>query len=189
MLAQVRFLKAMLTDRRQTGAIAPSGRRLARVMVESLGPVAADETIVELGPGTGVFTQRLLEHHAQARLVAIEANGSFVQHLRGRLPSAAIVHGCATRIGEHLAAEGHDLAALGGIVSGLPLLSLPGDLSQRILAEVARVLPPGRRFVQFTYARRAWLRFATPGLELVTTRRVLANVPPASVLVFQRLPG
>ena len=72
-------------------------------------------------------------------------------------------------------------------ISGWVMWStLPGDLPQRILASIAAVLKPGRRYIQFTYSERAWRRFATPGLKQTARKRVWMNVPPAVVLTFER---
>ena len=60
------------------------------------------------------------------------------------------------------------------------------ELFQDILHEIACTLPPGRPYVQFTYSQLAWRRFAPQGLALERRRRVLANLPPASVLRFLR---
>ena len=54
----VRFIRTWST----TGAIAPSGRALARRMVAHVDP-AASEPVLELGPGTGVVTRALMEEH------------------------------------------------------------------------------------------------------------------------------
>src|SRR5436189_107047 len=70
--------------------------------------------------------------------------------------------------------------------SGGPLLALPGDLPQRILASAAGVLRPGRPYIQFTYSERAWRRFDVGGFERLPSKRVWWNVPPAFVLHFVR---
>jgi phospholipid N-methyltransferase len=96
------------------------------------------------------------------------------------------VNGCASRLDAHLAGLGHTTADVAGVVSGLPLLSLPGDLPQRILASVAGVLSPGRRYVQFTYSERAWRRFDVVGFRRNPHRRIWRNIPPAVVMSFAR---
>ncbi|HXE25751.1 MAG TPA: phospholipid methyltransferase, partial [Roseiarcus sp.] len=47
-----RFLKTLVAAPRLTGAVAPSGRALARAMATAAGS-PRDGFIVELGPGTG----------------------------------------------------------------------------------------------------------------------------------------
>ena len=53
------FLKQILRNPFGIGAVVPSSQRLARLMVERIDPQTSD-VIVELGPGTGVFTRELL---------------------------------------------------------------------------------------------------------------------------------
>lgn len=171
---------------RTTGAVAPSGQPLARAMADAVGEVAPGQVIVELGPGTGVFTRHLVQRFPAARVVAVELNPVFATHLAESVPGATVVAGCATQLGAHLAGLGLTPADVGGIVSGVPLLTLPGDLPQRVLATVAGVLRPGRRYVQFTYSVWAWRRFNAVGFQRAPYRRVWRNIPPAFVLPFTR---
>jgi phosphatidylethanolamine/phosphatidyl-N-methylethanolamine N-methyltransferase len=97
-----------------------------------------------------------------------------------------VVCGCASGIRDHVQALGLDPARIGAVISGLPLLSLPRHLRDAILAGLADVVPEGRRYVQFTYSRRAWRRWHLAGFRREDPRRVWLNVPPASVLPFTR---
>jgi phospholipid N-methyltransferase len=181
-----RFFRAMARDRRGVGAIAPSGRYLAHVMVRALGQVPAGGLVIELGPGTGVFTRPLLSKLPHTRLLAVEADRQLASLLRHRHPNATVITGCASALREHFQSIGARPDEVAGIVSGLPLLSLPGSLPRQILAAIADVLPIGGLYVQFTYSQLAWRRFETPGLEALASRRVLCNLPPATVLRFRR---
>jgi 16S rRNA (adenine1518-N6/adenine1519-N6)-dimethyltransferase len=58
-------------------------------IISALGP-KADETIIEIGPGRGALTARLL--HSGARVVAIEFDRELVPHLRGQFSGAANLH-------------------------------------------------------------------------------------------------
>ena len=53
------FLKEFLTRKNQVGAVAPSSKYLTKKMLGGLELVNAD-VVIELGPGTGVFTERLI---------------------------------------------------------------------------------------------------------------------------------
>ena len=65
-----RFGQHFLTDGRVLDAIA-----------DALGPIS-DRTVVEIGPGRGALTDRLVER--AGRVVAIEVDRDLVQHLRAR---------------------------------------------------------------------------------------------------------
>ena len=171
---------------RQTGAVAPSGPRLARVMSASVGHVQPGDVIVELGPGTGVFTRRLMRDHPGHRVVAIEMNPVFVHDLRREFPGLLVIEGSACDLVALLRTHGIDPARVGAVVSGLPLLALPRAVSNGILAAVAAVLPPGRPFIQFTYVKMAWRRLDLSAFRAVRQRKVWWNVPPATVMSFTR---
>lgn len=171
---------------RTTGAIAPSGRRLARAMVDAVGPVPDGSVIIELGPGTGVFTRELVKRFPQAKVVAVEINEVFAARLALAAPGATVVTGCAASLDAHLAALNLSPNDVVAVVSGLPLLSLPGDLPRQVLGAVAGVLGPGRRYIQFTYSERAWRRFDVSQFRRHPRRRVWWNIPPAVVLPFTR---
>src|ERR1700741_3794122 len=71
---EVRFIRSWLEKPLSIGAVTTSSKVLARAMARYL---AADVPgpVVELGPGTGVVTQALVEHGVDpSRLVLVEFN-------------------------------------------------------------------------------------------------------------------
>jgi phosphatidylethanolamine/phosphatidyl-N-methylethanolamine N-methyltransferase len=181
------FLGQMAKEWRTTGAVWPSGRRLAKAMANAVGHLEPGQVIIELGPGTGVFTRELLRRHPGHQVVAVEFNPAFAERLRHFAPGATVVEGCASRLSEHLAALGIGIDQVGAVVSGLPLLVLPKDLTGAILRSVSQVLPHGRRFVQFTYSKRSWRRFVLDGFHAENSRAIWLNFPPAVVMPFTRV--
>ncbi len=182
----LRFFGQMARRWRTMGAIAPSGGPLARTIARTVGDLPAGKVIVELGPGTGIITKALVERFPNNRVIAVEVVETFIDPLKKAFPSVTVIQGCASKLDEHLAQLGLTPNDVGAVVSGVPLLSLPGDLPQRILASVAGVLRPGRPYVQFTYSERAWRRFTVVGFDRLPSKRVWMNVPPAFVLHFVR---
>src|SRR5437588_1663300 len=88
------------------GAIAPSGRYLARAMVEALG-ARAGEMVIELGPGTGAFTRHLIDSGiAPERLILIEFDQGFAAYLRKAFTGVTVVDGDARLLPQILAARG-----------------------------------------------------------------------------------
>jgi phosphatidylethanolamine/phosphatidyl-N-methylethanolamine N-methyltransferase len=181
------FLTQWARHWRETGAVLPSSPRLARAMVDRVGALAPGQVIVELGPGTGPFTKELERRYHSHRVVAVEFNQTFAQRLQRELPRVTVIDGCATRLPAHLRGLGIHPEQVGAVVSGLPLLSLPGEMPRRVLDAVAAVLVPGQRFIQFTYAPRRWRRLSHPHLAPQEHRRVWLNLPPATVLTFIRV--
>ncbi len=180
------FVRQAARKWRETGAVMPSTRRLARKMSQAVGELSPGQVIIELGPGTGVCTRELLLMFPDNPIIAIEMNDHFATQLRRELPGVQILQGCASQLPQLLREHGIPLENVGAVVSGLPLLSLPRDITQAIIAAVVEVLPVGRPFIQFTYSTRAFSRLELTGLNPQPGRRVWMNLPPATVMPFTR---
>jgi phosphatidylethanolamine/phosphatidyl-N-methylethanolamine N-methyltransferase len=188
----IAFLAGFLRAPWRVGAIAPSSQALAATMTEGMDLENAG-TVVELGPGTGVFTRAICDRvGAEALVMAVEIDPRMAALLRPRFPRVRIVNDSAEGLDQHLAEAGRTKADV--IVSGLPWASFPADLQSRLLAAVLGALKPGGRFATFAYSHAAWLppgrrfrRLLTASFEAVeTTRVVWPNLPPAFVYRCRR---
>jgi phosphatidylethanolamine/phosphatidyl-N-methylethanolamine N-methyltransferase len=178
------FLRGLLSDPRRTGALSPSGAVLARAIAAEVDP-HSDGPVVELGPGTGVITDALIARGiSPERLILIEFNPEFCSLLSRRYPEARIVEGDAGMIARHLGAEGP--AAPTAVVSGLPLLNFPLDTRVAIITESLSLGPPGMPFIQFSYGLGPPVSEAQAACRIRRARRVLRNLPPATVWVYTR---
>ncbi|MFN5149335.1 MAG: class I SAM-dependent methyltransferase [Flavobacteriia bacterium] len=86
------------------GAMAPSSRFLAEKMLQNIDFKEA-RVIIELGPGTGVFTDRILDKmDPEAKLLVFELNDNFCNALTKRISDtrAIIIHYSAEKIEENL---------------------------------------------------------------------------------------
>ena len=180
------FFGQLAAKWRETGAIAPSGPQLARAMTRMVGPLEPNAVIIELGPGTGSLTKQLMKEYPNNPVVAIEFNPVFVKRLRRVLPQITVVEGCASKISAHLAMLAIPSSRVGAVVSGLPLLVMPKDLTRDIFAAIACILPAGKPYVQFTYSERAWRQFEMLDFLPSKPHKVWLNLPPAVVLPFTR---
>lgn len=71
------FLIEFIKHPRKIGAIAPSGKALAKKMMQPVDFGSA-EVIVEYGPGTGAFTAELIEcRKKDTALILVEQNENF----------------------------------------------------------------------------------------------------------------
>lgn len=186
MLETLRFFAAMRRNFRTVGAIAPSGPSLARAMCKALGPIEPGRVLIELGPGTGPFTRRLRKDYPDSPLLSVEFDDTMAARLKHRFPDVQVICGCASDLRRHLDEAGFSPAEVGGVVSGLPFLSLPPDLRTNIFSSIAEILPSGRPFVQFTYSRSGWKHMYPTGFKVLRHKRIFLNVPPAVVLPFVR---
>lgn len=176
------FMRQLLLRPREVSALAPSSRRLARAMTESLGPHSG--RVVEFGPGTGRLTEAILARGvAPADLTLFEMNPEFVTHLRHRFPGVTVHHAGAQTAAAHVP------AGVAAVISGLPLLSMPESLRHDIVQAASKVLAPQGRMVQFTYGGHSPVppeTLARLGLSLGLGRAVWANLPPARVYIYTR---
>lgn len=175
-----RFLRSWTANPLRIAAIAPSGRNLARLMVQEITPQLGP--ILELGPGTGVFTRALLTQGiAEADLTLVELDADFAGLLRQRFPRAHVVQGSAAALSRADLFHGRKA---GAVVSGLGLLSMPVQTVRAILAGAFDCLQPDGALYQFTYGPTC----PVPGTVLEDLRLraeriggTWANLPPAAV--------
>ncbi|MBK8092332.1 MAG: methyltransferase domain-containing protein [Verrucomicrobiaceae bacterium] len=185
------FLRESCRNWKTVGAVAPSSQNLADLMMKSCA-IRDARKILELGPGTGAFTQAISEFmSADARYLGLEVNEAFVQQLRTRFPAMRF---------EHAGAQEFDLGAAefaGGfdaVISGLPWAAFPEGLQRAILGNVLPHLAPNGLFVTFAYYGfhqlpagrhfRELLESLLPDVHM--TEIVWGNVPPAFVYVGRK---
>jgi phosphatidylethanolamine/phosphatidyl-N-methylethanolamine N-methyltransferase len=182
------FFKEYLRKPRDIGSAMPSGPRLTDLMIRALA-LPDRGCVVELGPGTGVFTAALIAAGIRPeRLLLIERNREFADFLRGRFPQVAIVSGDAQELPALLASRKE--ANVSRIVSGLPLRSMDRAARLSIAQATSEALAPGGRFVQFTYLSGPPIaRQDAARLNLLGARYGVAfgNMPPAFVWQYVRM--
>ncbi|BCP52444.1 SAM-dependent methyltransferase [Kaistia sp. 32K] len=179
------FLGQWLAAPLRTAAIAPSGRALARLMSSEVGPQTGP--VIELGPGTGVFTRALLDRGvAEQDLVLVELNPSFAQFLRRRFARACVLEMNAAELARTSCLDG---ITAGAVLSGLGLLSMPRQQVVDILDGAFRHLRPHCGFYQFTYGMRCPVPDTIQNRLGLRARRLggtFLNLPPAAVYRISR---
>ncbi|SIT41466.1 conserved hypothetical protein [Paraburkholderia piptadeniae] len=171
----IHFIKHWLKNPAAVGAIAPSSPYLARAMAQ---PADQFDTIIELGAGTGVITDALIERNPSARLIAFELDPALAGKLAARHPGIEVVAGSFHEQAQIL----DSLPERALIVSALPFRSLPKEVIHPTTVILARFLMQNvaRSLVQFTYQPRT--PFDVPTSLTWRWRRVIwRNTPPAGV--------
>lgn len=179
------FLRNFWKEKKMVGAMSPSSRFLAHKMLESIDFNSA-KVIVELGPGTGVFTRRILSKMAEdAVLLVFELNDHFMKMLKQEFSDKRVllIHDSAEHIGEYLTKNG--LSEADVVVSSLPLANFPSDLKTRILTESHRVLNANGCYVQFQYSLNA-KAIIKQTFKQVKISFTPANFPPAFVYTCKK---
>lgn len=183
MAGQLEFLRGLWEDPGSVRAPTPSSASLSAAIADAVDLERAG-LFVELGAGTGVVTQALLNRGvAPQQLLVVEKTSTFVRLLRKRFPRVAVVEGDGLAFEQYLP-EGARVAA---VVSGLPLLTLPGPLRRNLISKSLALQGRGGRFVQLSYG---WRPSVPPNKELqVSCRMVWRNIPPAFVWTLTRPEG
>ncbi|WP_027529786.1 class I SAM-dependent methyltransferase [Bradyrhizobium sp. WSM3983] len=181
------FFLSWMSSPRRVGAIAPSGAALADLITREI--TGKTGPILELGPGTGAFTYKLLKRGVRPQdLTLIEYGSDFMRLLQMRFPGARVLWMDAARLATERLYDG---APVGAVVSGLPLLNMSTRKVVSILGGAFSYVRPGGAFYQFTYG----LSCPIPrpvldrlGLRATLVDRAFLNVPPAAVYKLTRRP-
>jgi phosphatidylethanolamine/phosphatidyl-N-methylethanolamine N-methyltransferase len=147
---QLTFFREWIKHPLQMASVLPSGQPLAQKMISAMPDRA--ECVIELGGGTGVITEALLDHGVSpAQLLVLEMNETMHGILRDRFPHAHVLCADARHVHE-LAMRTGVLAPTGAdaILSSLGLLTMPPSLQHDIVAAAFAVLRTGGVFVQYT---------------------------------------
>ena len=179
------FMSAWLRNPRQTASIVPSSSHLADLIVQGVRPGRG--RVIELGGGTGVFTDAILALGVAAEeLEVVEINHDLARQLRRRFPHVTIIEARAGALSRHVAGKPGDYQA---VISGLPLLTMKRAQQRDILTEAFALLGEEGAMYQFTYATKCPVGadlLARLGLRSEETGFTWRNFPPARVFRFTR---
>jgi len=175
------FLRGLLKDPRAVSAPTPSSPALAAAMAAMVDPLRQG-LVVELGAGTGVVTEALLQRGISPdRLVVIEHSVYFADLLRSRFPGATVIQGDAFAFERYLPEH----ARISAVVSGVPLLNFPLWRRKFLIDQALAAQNAGGRFVQLSYG---WQPPIPPGRRELTKTIVWRNFPPAHIWTYRALP-
>ncbi|MGP4016120.1 class I SAM-dependent methyltransferase [Saccharopolyspora sp. 5N708] len=185
------FLWEFVKSPTTTAAVGPSSRSLAEQMVAPI-PHRGEPVVVELGPGTGAFTEVIQRRlGGRGRHLALELNSRWAAQLGQRFPTVESVCANARQLPELLRDRGLRADV---VVSGLPWVAHAPVDGVPLIRLIAESLTPGGSFTQFAYT---WTRWAPPARrqlvdlraefeETVISRTVWRNLPPAVVYLARR---
>lgn len=181
------FLRAWLSAPLRVASVTPSSHALSRLITSGVTP--GNGHVVELGVGTGVFTQAMIARGVrESDLTLVEFDADLADLLRRRYPRARVLRMDAAGLGQ---AGLLTLSPVQAVVSGLPLLAMPSEKVASILSGSFALLARNGSFYQFTYGPNCPVgRGTLVGLGLCASRigRVLVNFPPAAVYRIERKP-
>ena len=175
------FLRRFISAPSQIGSVTPSSKYL---MFEMLNKVSWNEcdSIVELGAGTGVFTDRIAEKMKCGRLMVFEID----EKLRSMIKTHDLFN---KKLKVTLHSNAEELTAIIGkyglhkvdcILSSLPFTALPREMTDNILNGITKCLKPDGKFIAYQYSHIMRKEFEKR-FESVKTSFVLRNIPPAFI--------
>lgn len=181
------FLKQSLTEPKKIGAITESSEELAEEII-AVANLKHAETVVELGPGTGIFTEKIVENMDPNTLfLALEINETFVEKTKERCPDVRVYNAGAEEICNYLSLHGK--ARCDCIISSLPFASFDEETQEKIFAAIDDALAPNGQFITFSYFYTSLLEEGKYFKKLLhrnfstieKSDMVWRNVPPAFV--------
>ncbi len=186
-MSKIKFIKNFIKSPCTIGAICPSSRFLARLITSDIG-IEKASAIVELGPGTGVFTSRVLDmKKPDSIFFAVELNKELYDTFKVKFPSVKIYNENATKLSSMVKQEKIDSVDV--VICGLPWASFPPQLQDDLLDAISDVLSPGGCFTTFAYLQGlmipAGMRFRRTLKNhfstVKTSQTEWRNFPPAFV--------
>jgi phosphatidylethanolamine/phosphatidyl-N-methylethanolamine N-methyltransferase len=179
------FLHQFWKQKKMVGSMTPSSRFLAEKMLKNLD-FDNSKVIVELGPGTGVFTEKIIRKlHPESRLLVFELNDIFYEALKNKIkdPRVILIHDSAEKIVDYLAINGLERADV--VISSLPLANFPEELKDQILLNTFKSLQSGGKFIQFQYSLISKKKLEQIFGEVSVSFTPL-NFPPAFIYTCKR---
>ncbi len=162
--------------------MAPSSRFLVKKMCDKINFREA-KVIIELGPGTGVFTDEILKRAgSETKIFLFELNEAFIDLLKHKFDDdrLIILHRSADEI-DNVLAE-HGINEVDAILSSLPLAVIPEVVCKAIIEKSHEALKDGGVYVQYQYSlnSKKLIKKWFPKLKLGFTT---INFPPAFIYV------
>lgn len=160
------------------GAVFPSTTYLAKRMVRNV----KGKVVLELGPGTGVFTEEILKVlPPDGILISIDSNKNFINYLSNKINDSRLklIEGDAREMREIL--NKHNINEVDFIVSGLPLGHFGKELKKQILRSSKDCLKIGGKYIQFEYLLAGYgsVKEVFPDTKISFE---IFNLPPAFVM-------
>ena len=189
----LQFLQAFLKNPLKVGAIAPSSPELAAAMLKDIRP-DEENIVLELGVGTGAITRFLQDVIPDKdAYLGIELDSHLVSSLCLRFPQLNII--CANAADAYTIHKNSGLGKVRYLVCCLPFVSLPKEVSEKVLIEIEKFMEEGCELRIFQYAHGYFLPPAIKLRDFLQRRYgksrrsplILKNVPPAFTLTWSTI--
>jgi len=195
----IRFISQVVLNYKSTGAIAPSSKRLARMMVRSM-PMTKNQRILEVGAGTGAFTRIILQHLDEGdEFHIVELNPAFCEYLEEKVLQEYRANNPEVEVVLHnVPIEDVSIEEpFDAVICGLPFNNFPIDLVKHLFDVMFNLLKSDCELAYFEYLGMRTLKsmFGTPTLRKETKERTrdfnnrLASKNGSTHLVWRNFPS
>jgi phosphatidylethanolamine/phosphatidyl-N-methylethanolamine N-methyltransferase len=174
------FFKEFFKNKKLVGSMRPSSPALTEKMLSPID-FSKVKTIVELGPGTGVFTRQILKRMMpDAQLLVFELHDQFYQKLKTSITDERchIIHDSAEKLSDYL--EHFNLHQADAVISSLPLANFSKDLRENIVTAAKKALTKDGIMTQFQYSLQS-KKFLKSEFDTVKINYTVWNFPPAFI--------
>lgn len=159
----------------QNASLIPSSYRASKAMLDGID-FSTITSVVELGPGTGVFTTEILKRcEPNTKVLLIEIEELYVNLLRAQFGDKVIIERASAHLLDTILVK-HRIGRVSLIISSLPF-SLPEHIKERLFESVKTHTGQGTTFRFFTYSPPLMKR-AYKSLPIRKVSFVLRNIPP-----------
>ncbi len=175
-MSKIDFLKTFIKDR-DVASITPTSLHCVKRVCTHID-FSKDLTLVEYGPGDGVFSRFILgKMSANSKLILIELNEDFYKHLKDTIKDPRVeIHN--TRAGDVEKALSPELIGnVDYVLSGIPFSFLEKSRKRIVLTATKNILKEGGLFL--AYQTSGHLK--KPVMEVfgnLETEREILNIPP-----------
>ncbi len=175
MNAKLQFAWNFLLHPIRNASLVPSSSFACKAMLQGID-FSSIKTVVELGPGTGVFTEEILKRcRPDTKVLLVEIEETYVSLLVKKFDNRIIIENAGAHLFAELLAK-HGIEKVDLIISGLPV-SLPENIKTKFFVALRTHTEAGAIF-RFLTLNPPLMRSAYQGLPIRKISFVFSNIPP-----------
>ncbi len=145
----LKFMKRFIYKPISVGSIIPSSQGLSKLITSSL-LLSRANVVVELGSGTGVFTEQIMQRVKKNTSVFVfEIDPLLAELTHKRCPHAVVINDTALNLKKQL--DRYNVTSADIIISSLPFAGFNKKFQSRLLKTIIDFLSEGGEFLTFTY--------------------------------------
>ena len=178
-MERVRFLWQSIKNFKEMGTVIRSSPAMCRNMVQYIDS-RNDLIIVELGAGDGVITKYILDKMSKdAKLFVFEINPELCEVIASIKDDRLILINDGAQYMESILLK-YEIETVDTIISAIPFLVLPENLTKEILNISKKILKSGGNFIQMHYVKNISKMYKAI-YGNVEINYVALNIPPGYV--------